>query len=505
MPLLTERYADKISNVLSCYDRILIQGTLPGLCYAKGMTNYLNFNHIRIFDYPRWAEPLREQIRENAERLATQNGVQIEFLRSHQTRKEEVVEKVLKQRGLQPGLVHILSAMESCQTYKPWHDKQSGKTYLKPDQGKCLHYYFYFIDEEFGLCYLRVPTWCPFRLQFYFNGHNWLAAQLKKKGISFTLRDNAFTEIADWEKAQKLADKLDPARLHRRLDQLADTYCPILEQLGTTYHWSLVQVEYSTDIVFKHQSDLEAIYQPLIRTVIHAVKPENVATFLGRKLNGNYQDTLDSHFETRIKGTRLKHRMGANAIKVYDKFGRILRIETTTNDVSFFKHYREVEHRDKSRTLKWAPMKRTIYSLVPLQTVMRGANRRYLEFLSALDDTSEGTKRLRKVTETVVEQDRSYKGLNFFATEDQAVLEVLARGEFSIRGFQSKDLRRFFPKNNGGQISRMLKRLRVHGLVKKVGSTYRYYLTKLGRQVILAGLKLKELFLIPQLAAKTEA
>ena len=197
--------------------------------------------------------------------------------------------------------------------------------------------------------------------------------------------------------------------------------------------------------------------------------------------------------------------MGASAIKVYDKFGLILRIETTTNDVSFFKHYREVEHRDKSRTLKWAPMKRTIYSLEPLQTVIRGANRRYLEFLSALDDTSEGTKRLRKVTETVVEQYRSYKGLNFFATEDQALLGVLDRGEFSIRGFQSKDLGRFFPKKNAGQISRMLKRLRVHGLVKKVGSTYRYYLTKLGRQVILAGLKLKELFLIPQLAAKSEA
>ena len=111
MSLLTERYVDKISNALSFYDRILIQGTLPGLCYAKGMTNYLNFNHIRVFDYPRWADPLREHIRENSERLATQNSIKIGFLRSHQTRKEEVVEKVLKRRGLQPGLVHILSAM----------------------------------------------------------------------------------------------------------------------------------------------------------------------------------------------------------------------------------------------------------------------------------------------------------------------------------------------------------------------------------------------------------
>jgi|SRR5215467_3869685 len=100
----------------------------------------------------------------------------------------------------------------------------------------------------------------------------------KKKGIGFTLRDNAFTEIADWNKAQKLADKFDPASLHRRLDQLAATYCPVVERLGATYHWSLVQVEYSTDIVFRHQSDLETIVsfrqQCMISWNNHALLPK---------------------------------------------------------------------------------------------------------------------------------------------------------------------------------------------------------------------------------------
>lgn len=58
---------------------------------------------------------------------------------------------------------------------EPWHDKKTGRTFLKPDSGRCLHYYFYFLDTVWGLCYLRVPTWCPFRLQCYFNGHNYLA------------------------------------------------------------------------------------------------------------------------------------------------------------------------------------------------------------------------------------------------------------------------------------------------------------------------------------------
>ena len=100
-------------------------------------------------------------LRENAERLAAENGIEIEFLRKRNVRKEDRVKEILNQRGDQPGLVCIFSAMEPCSTYKPWHNKQTGKTYLLPDDGKCLHYYFYFIDQELGLCYVRVPTWLP--------------------------------------------------------------------------------------------------------------------------------------------------------------------------------------------------------------------------------------------------------------------------------------------------------------------------------------------------------
>ena len=84
-------------------------------------------------------------------------------------------------------------------------------TYLVAKDKKCLHYYSYFIDEEFGLCYLRVPTWAPFRLQFYCNLHNWLATQLQQAGIENQLLDNAFVKIADWGKAQEIADGFDVA------------------------------------------------------------------------------------------------------------------------------------------------------------------------------------------------------------------------------------------------------------------------------------------------------
>src|SRR5260370_26930703 len=108
--LLTARYRDKTRGVISCYDRIIIQGTLPNLCYAQGMTSFLTQREIRIFDYPRFAEPLRDAIRANAEGLAKAHGVAIEFVRkSKLQRKEKRIAEVLSQRGPQPGLVHILS------------------------------------------------------------------------------------------------------------------------------------------------------------------------------------------------------------------------------------------------------------------------------------------------------------------------------------------------------------------------------------------------------------
>jgi hypothetical protein len=499
--MIPERYQEQISGVLSCYDRILLQGTLPGWCYDQGMTTFLYSKQIKIFDYPQFAQVLREKVRENAERIARDNGVEIEFIRKPNAfRKEKRIKDILKGRGEQPGLVHIISAMEACTSYKPWHDKKTGKTFLKYDSGKCLHYYFYFIDKTFGLCYLRVPTWAPFRLQFYLNGHNWLATKLTKRKIPYVLRENAFLSIEDFTKAQELSDSIKVSDLHRALDGFAQKYCPVFQEYGLTYHWSTSQVEYATDIVFKRQADLRLLYDQIVRTAIHSVKPENIATFLGRKLHANYQGDLGNNFNTRIQGTRIKHHMGASSIKMYDKFGIILRIETTSNDVSEFKQYREVQSRSGEPINKIAPMKKNIYSLFELTAIFKASNRRYLEFISMFDDQSRGVKNLKRISQPVETDDRSYKGFNLFSPDDLKLFEVLARGEFNINGLQNKSLRKHISETNTAAMTRILKRLHLHGIIRKVGRTYKYYLTQLGKAVITAALTIRNMSVIPQLA-----
>lgn len=505
MSSLLERHENEISGVLSCFDRVIVHGTLPGFNYSEGMTSYLKAHHIRIFDYTKFAEPLRDQIRKNAEHLAEQNEIEIQFLRKSNIRKESVVQKILAERGDHPGLVAILSAMEGCQTYKPWHDKKTHQTFLRPDTGKCVHYYFYFIDPKYGLCYLRVPTWCPFRLQFYFNGHNRLATALDKAGVNYELVDNAFIAIDDFERAQKLADGLDARELHHLLDRYARKCCPVIKKLDLSYHWSLMQVEYATDIVFRSRRALAPLYETISRTAVHAVKPEHVATFLGRRLTGNFNAELGNDFNTRIQGTRIRHHMGPASIKMYDKFGRVLRIETTTNDVAFFKHHRTVEHRDGSDEFKLAPLKKTIYSLGDLRRLLVASNRRYLDFISEIEDPTSGSKNLDKISRPKRDAGRTYKGFNFFSGDDRQLLLAIVRGEHVITGFRHADLKRRLPRLTSSQISRHLKRLRVHGLIKRVGYRYKYYLTQLGRRAIVTGLKLRELVVLPQLAAPAPA
>jgi hypothetical protein len=504
MSSLVERYAQRVVGQLSCLDRVVITGTLPGACYAEGMTGILYRRGVRIFDYAQFAKPMAEQVRANAERLAAAAGIQIEYVRKLNFRKEDRVQRILRERGEHPGLVHVFSALETCASYQPWHDKRTGKTYLKPDSGKCLHYYFYFIDPALGLCYLRVPTYCPFRLQFYFNGHNWLKRQLDKRGIACELTDNVIVACDDWAEAQQVVEGFEVKALHRLLDRYAKLYCPAAAtNFESAYHWSLMQAEYAHDIVFKSAADLAPLYESITRTAVCAVKVDQVATFLSRKITGNYRGEAGGTFSTRIEGTCVKHHMGrAAAVKMYDKLGRVLRVETTVNDVSFFKHHRTVEHRDGTSSFKLADLPKSIYSLPVLVKLMGDSNRRYLAFISELPDDGPGLRAVQKLAEKTrdADQDRAVRGFNLLQRQDHALFCAIVRGEFTISGLTNKRLRAVLKDKSGPQLSRLLRALRIHGVIKKIGRTYKYYLTELGRRVTAAALKLRDTLIVPTLA-----
>jgi hypothetical protein len=190
--------------------------------------------------------------------------------------------------------------------------------------------------------------------------------------------------------------------------------------------------------------------------------------------------------------------MGRVSIKMYDKHGLVLRVETTTNDVSFFKHHRKVEHRDGTETRKVAPLKKSIYSLVDLRGLLFAANRRYLDFIAAVDDPTNAIRDLDKLSRPVRKNDRSFRGFNLFSGPDLELFRAIIDGGTNVSGFRNRDLQQSL-SISGRQVSAVLRRLREHGLIKKVGGTFKYYLTAFGRRATATGLKLREMAAIPLL------
>lgn len=445
-----------------------------------------------------FAQPLKEQIRQNAERLARENGLQIEYLQRRDFRLEDRVAEVLKVRGTHPGLVHIFSAKERATVFDLFTSKMTGHWTLVFRSGQCLHYYFYFLDEELGLMYVRVPTWLPFRLQIYLNGHNVLARQLEKEGIAYKQIDNCFVEIHQWERAQALAETLNAKALRGRLDSLARQCCPPSALFGRGYHWSFLQVEYSWDVVFKDPATLSALFETLSREAITTVRSEDVGRFFGQRLPHGHDTRVDSHLGRRVESFRLRHQMGPTGLKLYTKHHRVFRIECTTNDVSFFQHHREVEHRDGTKEFKVAGMKKSLSSLEPLRAVMANALRRYLDWLATLTDTSPGLVEVDRLAESKRdEKQRSYRGFNLLRTFERQILCTIASGKFAAAGLSHRRLKGLLGDLSPGQLSRLIKRLRVHGLLKKVGHTYRYYMTALGRKLLLAALRVHQTVVVP--------
>ena len=192
--------------------------------------------------------------------------------------------------------------------------------------------------------------------------------------------------------------------------------------------------------------------------------------------------------------------MGSAPVKIYDKVGQVLRIETTTNDASFFKHPRKVGHKNGAETRELAPLKKSIYSLTDLREILLGCNRRYLGFLSSLDGHSDGQRALQKLTEPKTVQKINWRGFNFFAATGQALLRAVLDPKFTIHGLRRADLKPYLRKLAGSSLSRQIKRLQLFGMTKRVPGAYCCYLTKLGRAATAACVHATEFNILPALA-----
>ena len=505
MERFLKRHEGRIKGIISGFDRLLFRGTLRSINYSKGMEIWLSSRGILMKNFAPYAQQLSQRLKEHARRLAERYERPFIYLESSSQSKEDVARSIMKKQGIEKGLICVLSCVESCRSYTVRKDADAKWIGLLLRERKCLHLYFYYLDPEFGLMHVRLQTWMPFNLQICINGWEYLERRLLRAGIGYEKRDNCFAHIDDLTKAQKIMDRLVERKWAGWLQSWARQVNPLINpKTGLSlrgYYWTVMEGEYATDVLFKDAASLKEIYPALIRHAISNFGCEDILRFLGRRTSTRFNGEVKTEVKRREDGVRIKHWLEENWIKMYDKQRSVLRIETTINNARRFKVYRKAV-RNGQRVMAWLPMRKGVVDMRRRVEVSRAANERYLEALSVVGETQPSYKVLDPVGKRIVRDGQPYRPIHPIGPEDSRLLAHIMHGEFLIQGFRNAHLRaRLEPSTDkdpviqrkaAARITRKLRLLRAHGLIKKVPRTQYYRLTARGQLVASTSLTFRE-------------
>ena len=484
MTSFLHRFGTKILGVLSGFDRVRLRGTLPCLASTGGLFRWLESKGVLLKDFPKYAETRTRQLRETLEKKAADAGRPVEYLQGY-ANKEALVQRRRHDDGATPnGLVCAFSTLENCTSYDVFKNPKTHRIDLRRRPRKCLHYYFYFVDDRFGLAQVRLQTWFPFHTNVVLNGREWLAQKLDKKGIGYQRRDNCFTWVEDFARAQELADLQPKIHWEAELDRLLGRVLPPREIWlpDDRYYWTSDQTEWATDLAFRDAETLAELYPQLIRRGIETFRSEDVLRFLGKRVTAegrvpaNFAAEVTSDLKHRPEGVRIKHRAGKNSVKLYDKQGSVLRVETTLNEVKGLKSYRRAAG-DPTGPCQWRPMRKSVVEMTRRAELSQASNDRYLEALARLPTDTPLNRAAGKLCRPIVVEGRRHRALNPLAPDDARLLEAVSRGEWLVAGFRNRDIRRSLygdapdesTRNRmASRVTRLLGLLRAHGLIKKV-------------------------------------
>lgn len=478
--------------------------TLRLLYQPSFMMRYLSRSGVLLKDFAAFASGWTDRVRAAAHQLAEQSGRPLTYLHASSQRKELLARDRARRDGISTGLIGLWSVVEPCLTCFVRRDREQKKLVLRLEPGKCLHYYFYFLHEQLGLLHLRLQTWFPFAMNVCLNGRHWLARQLDQAGLGYVQRENCFTWLEDGARTQSLAraqlQSHWPALLQPLVEQCHPHAAELCRPLALSYYWSVSESEYATDVMFKSPAALARLYPALIRQGIQHFGSTDVLRFLGHKtlasgrVHGNHQGEVLSSLKHRPEGLRLKHQAGGNSIKLYDKQGSVLRVETTLNRPHEFRVYRASE-RDPEQKKRWQVLRKSVGDLHRRAEICEAANGRYLEALAGVRAGTSAGALVQRVCQPVEKDGRRHRGLNPWAKEDAALLAVISRGEWTVSGFRNRDVRAALNPGRAGQdeirrqsgrVTRALARLRAHGLIRKISGTHRYQVSAGGRPIVTA-------------------
>jgi hypothetical protein len=495
---LMELYRDKVQGAISGLDRIRFRGTLRWLASERGLRTFMHGANILLKDFSGWVEGLTRRIRSSCEEQAKKREIETQYLMNSGVDKEKLARSIAADKGITEGSICLLSVMENCIAPMVKGNKATKKLEVVMGTRKCVWLYHYFDDPQLGFGHVRIQSWVPFNVFICLNGRHWLERQMQQAGIDYFKDGNCFPWMEDISAAQALMDQQLKSDWPGLLDRLMFGSCPalrtVLAPLRPEYYWSADETEWATDILFQSTAALESLYPSLMHHAMRVSDSPSVMRYLGRRsLAGRASEEVMSDIRRRYEGIRVKHWVNGNSVKLYNKSGSILRIETTINHTREFRVFRRPND-DRQRQACWQKMRKGISDLHRRCVESQRSNERYAEALA----TAQVREKLREVAgpacNKITKEGKKYRGLNPWQAEDYRLVMFLAKGEHAIHGFRNEQLRKWlYPesakagteqqKAYSGRTTRRIRLLRAHGLVRKAPRANRYVLTEKGRKL----------------------
>lgn len=505
MEQFLNKFGHLVTGVLSGFDRLVFRGTLRSLSYVGGVVGYLLRRQVKFVDFGPFAQEQTARLIEASLAEAQRQQRPIIYLPSSRTSKEQTAQDIARRDGVREGLICVLKSVEPCYSYELHRDAQAKKARIEARQRKCTFLYHYWMDAQLGLMSARIQTWLPYPIQVCLNGREWLTRQLDRAGVPYERADNCVCRVADARLAQELLHDQLRTDWPRLLDGIARRLNPAHDAMvgeASRYYWTTYQSEWASDALFGSPALLEQIYPKLVHGAMVSFGAEQVMRYVRDVAwQGTYQGRIVSDCRRRQEGVRVKHWAGQNSLKMYDKAGGVLRVEATINDPSDYKTYRPKEG-EAGQPKAWRPMRQGVADLHRRAEVSHAATNRYLDALATLEVERTVGELVEPLCRATTWNGQRVRGLRPWSAEDQSLLEAMGRGEGLINGLRNRDLRALlYPGEHteaerrrlAGRVTRQLRMLRAHGLIRKASRTQRYLVTNRGREIITALLEAKKI------------
>lgn len=479
-----------IRGVLHGLDRVVFRGTLRSISYAEGLAQYLNRQRVWLKDFDAWAQRCTGRLNEHIEAWARKAGRPPIYLNSADIDKEQRARTIAQEDGITQGLVCVLTCVEPCYSPEIRRNKALHLLQLVFVPRKCKFYYLYMIHPVFGWMHVRLQSWVPFDVQVCLNGRSYLQRRLEQAGIGYVKQDNCFPRIDDLTKAQAFMDELPASNWPQVLRGLLAAFWPavaegVLPEGAERYYWSIRQSEEATDVMFEDAAALAAVYPRLCRHAIEGLSCQDVMRFMD-KPPSRCGGQVTSSYQKLVQGLRVKHQLGRNWIKMYDKAESVLRVETTINDPRSLRVFRG-PLTTPDQNPHWQPMAKAVADIQRRGAVSRQANARYLDALAPVGRPVAVAAVLDPLAAPVTKAGQRCRGLRPVAPDDARFMAAVMHGQHLIDGLTNGSLQALlYPEAPGDEreakrrsnaTGRKLRLLRQHGLIHKVGARRLYRTT----------------------------